>query len=129
MMRLPLFLVLFLSFCDRADETVSGYGAAQTVWVLQTIDDKPFAARATLIFPEEGQLSGDAPCNGYSAAQTAPYPWFAVGQITSTKRACPALPSEALYLTTLSEMTISEVSPTTLILSNDAKRTMVFATE
>ena len=129
MLRLSLTLLLFLGLCERADETLSGYGAAGTTWVLKSIDASPFPARATITFPEEGKIAGDAPCNSYFAKQSAPYPWFEAPNIASTKRACPDLTAETLFLTTLSQMTISEVSETTLILSNEAKRMMVFEPE
>ena len=111
------------------DETLSGYGATDAVWVLQELDNAPFTAHATLIFPEEGALKGDAPCNTYTGAQTAPYPWFAAENITSTRRACPDLTAETTYFTAIAEMTLAEVSGDTLILSNDAGRMMVFAAQ
>lgn len=126
MLRLPLLFLLFLGLCDRPDETLSGYGAEQATWVLISIDGAPYPARATLTFPEEGKIAGNAPCNSYFGAQSAPYPWFEAPNIASTKRACPDLAAETEYFKALSQMTISEVSETTLILSNDAKRTMIF---
>ena len=48
---------------------------------LAELDGAPFDATATIRFPEEGRIAGEGPCNLYSAAQGAPYPWFAPGPI------------------------------------------------
>lgn len=116
MTRAALFLPLVLGLC-QGDETLTGYGAADQTFVLQSINGAPFTARATITFPEEGQIAGQAPCNSYSATQEVPYPWFKAGPIRSTKRACPDLQAETLYLQTLAKMTLSEVSGKSLILS------------
>lgn len=113
-------------FSCAGDETLSGYGAADVTWVLATLDRAPFPARATLTFPEDGRLAGDAPCNAYWGAQTAPYPWFAATQITATRRACPDLDAEAAFFEALEAMTLAEVAGNTLLLSNDAGREMLF---
>lgn len=126
MLRPTLLFILGLNGCVSGDETLTGYGAADRIWVLQSMDGKIFPATATIAFPEEGRITGDAPCNAYFGQQTAPYPWFEVKNIGSTKRACPELSMESEFFKALSEMAISEVSTTTLILSNDQKRTMIF---
>lgn len=128
-MRLALVLVAMslLGYCQ--DETVSGHGADSATWALRSIDGTAFSARATLTFPEEGTLAGEAPCNRYSGQQTVPYPWFSADRITSTRIACPDLDAETRYLRALSEMTLAEIAGDTLILSNDAGREMVFRAE
>ncbi len=108
------------------DETVAGYGASDITWRLVTLDDVPFTAIATLQFGARGEITGNAPCNRYFGQQSAPYPWFSAQDVGSTRRACPELDEENTYLTALSEMTLSEISGDTLILSNDAGREMVF---
>lgn len=125
-MRAALLLIAMslIGYCK--DETVSGHGGQTGGWVLYSLDGTPFEARATLTFPEEGVITGEAPCNRYSAQQTVPYPWFSAERIVSTKRACPDFAAETRYLRALSEMTLSEVAADTLILSNDAGREMVF---
>ncbi|MFU8778556.1 MAG: META domain-containing protein [Roseovarius sp.] len=125
-MRLVLAIMALslLGYCK--DETVTGHGGADAVWHLQSIDGEGFAARATLEFPAEGELVGAAPCNHYSGRQTQPYPWFAAEAVVATKRACPELAAEMLYLAALGEMTLVEVVGDTLILSNVAGREMVF---
>lgn len=126
MSRALFVLVLFpLSGCF-GDESVSAYGAADQTWQLQELDGQPFVATATLTFPDPKTASGNAPCNSYSARFDAPYPWFEVGPIALTKRACPDLDTEQEFFAALGEMTISEVSGGVLVLSNEAGREMVF---
>lgn len=108
------------------DETLSAYADRDVVWQLQEIDGTPFPAEATLEFPEPGGIAGTAPCNRYSGALTAPYPWFALGPVMSTRRACPDLDAETRYFAALAAMEIAEVSGAVLVLSNEAGREMVF---
>ena len=113
-----------LGYCK--DETVRAYGGDAAVWHLQSIDGAPYPLRATLRFPEEGRLTGEAPCNLYSGTQTAPYPWFAAKEVTTTHRTCPDLDAETSYFHALAEMTLVEVAGEVLILSNVKGREMVF---
>lgn len=121
-------LVLALAGC-LADETISGYAPEGAVFSLQSIDKTPFEASATISFPAQGRITGQAPCNSYFAMQTVPYPWFNVEAIGASKRACPDLMAEQTYFAALSDMTLSEVSGKTLILSNDMGRKMVFTAQ
>ena len=121
---LSLSLLALLAACK--DETLSGYAPEDTTWVLESLSGTPFTAHASLQFPAEGNISGKAPCNSYSARQTVPYPWFSVDAIAATKMACPQLAEETQFFDALQAMTLSEVSGDTLILSNDAGQQMVF---
>lgn len=125
-MRLGLLTVLLLSACG-ADETLRAYGARDRDWHLQSIDGTPFAARGTLRFGDRGALSGEGPCNQLSGKQLAPYPWFQVKELTSTRRACPELVAEGQFLAALEAMTLAEVSGDVLVLSTPEGREMVFA--
>jgi heat shock protein HslJ len=111
------------------NETLTGYGAADKTWILSTLNQEPFAARATLSFPEAGKLSGQAPCNSYQGEQTAPYPWFQADALITTRMICPDQPAEDIYLQTLAEMTEAEVAGDVLILRNEAGLEMVFTPE
>ena len=130
-MRIPSVLIplglisLSLAAC-RGDETVSAYGAANIEWRLVEIDGQLFASTANLRFPEPGRIAGTAPCNTYSAAMDAPYPWFDAQQLSVTRMACDDLPKERHFLQALQDMTLSEVSAGTLILSNTDAREMIF---
>ncbi|NDW54669.1 META domain-containing protein [Aliiroseovarius sp. PrR006] len=126
-MRLLLLIptaAVLLSACK--DETISGYADSGAIWSLVELDGVAFPAEATLSFPEKGRIAGQAPCNSYSGSQSAPYPWFETGPILSTKRACADMNAEATFFTALSVMRIAEVSGSTLILSNEDGREMVF---
>ena len=127
-MRLLALAFLSLIPACQADETLRAYGAAERVWTLTEIDGQPFSARATLTLSEEETISGNAPCNGYSASMSVPYPWFEVGPIRSTKMACPDLATEVQFFDTLTAMTLSEVLDRVLILSTPEGREMVFTT-
>lgn len=118
-----LTALLILPACFQ-DETVAGYAGG--LWQLTERDGIPVTAAITLDLSDPGQISGTAPCNRYSATQTAPYPWVEIGPIATTRRACPDLQAEQAYLALLSRMTLAEVSGPVLILSNDMGETLSF---
>lgn len=111
------------------DETISGYADPDATYVLTTVDDVVFEARATIAFAKEGQVTGSGPCNTFNATQSVPYPWFALGPIVSTRRACADLDLEGRYFTALANMKFAEVVGDTLILSGDDDQLMVFQVE
>ncbi|GFE66410.1 hypothetical protein KIN_34840 [Litoreibacter roseus] len=118
-------LLAVLNAC-QGDETLTAYGAADTIWAVTEIDEQAFAASATISFPEPGKIRGQGPCNQYSATQTVPYPWFKAEAIVSTRRSCENLAAENTYLRALAAMTLSEVSGDSMILSNEDGATIVF---
>lgn len=122
---LPLLGVFAMSACNK-DETLSGYGATDTVWTLVELDGRLFAAQVALSFPEKGRIAGQAPCNRFSSTQAAPYPWFKAGPIAATRMTCRDMKAEQAFLQALETMSLSEVSDDTLILSNDDGREMLF---
>lgn len=124
MKHLLLIALTLLAACK--DETISGYATEGTLWQLKSINGAAFSARATLTFPEPGKIAGQAPCNHYFGAQTAPYPWFEIDAVASTKMACPDLKLENQFLQALAKMSLSEATGNTLILSNDKGDEMVF---
>lgn len=120
-----LLLVLALAACGP-DETISAFGGGDD-YVLQEMNGNTISAPTiTLNISDTGQISGQAPCNSYSANQSAPYPWFELGPIASTRRACPDLALETAYFNALASMTIAEVAGPVLILSNEADGMLVF---
>ena len=124
-----LFLLLPLVVFGCGDETISGYADPKAIYRLVEIDGAPFTPRATIAFPEEGEARGEAPCNRWSATQSVPYPWFEIGPVATTRRACPDLDAEVQFLSALEQMALAEVLGKVLILSNDAGREMVFERE
>jgi heat shock protein HslJ len=123
---LPILIPLtFLNSCV-GDESIAGYVDPSAEFILVEIDGEAINLRTTIAFPAVGEVVGQAPCNRYSATQTAPYPWFSVDGIGTTRMACPDMAAEAAFLAALQDMTLSEASGDTLILSNSDGRQMVF---
>lgn len=120
---LALASLLALTGCKSGP----GYHAGVT-WQLAEIGGVPFRGVATLTFPEEGRLAGEAPCNSYFADQAGDYPAFAPGPIGATRRACPGLPLELAYLAALERMTGAEINEAgdRLTLSGPQGISMVF---
>lgn len=123
---LALSLALALPAACVADETLTRYAGAGSAWQLRQIDGAAFAAEAVLSLPEAGRISGSAPCNTFTASQSAAYPWFQPGPIAATRRLCAAQAEEKRFFGALQEMTLAEVAGDILILSNEAGREMVF---
>lgn len=117
-----------LTGCQK-DETVTGYGGADKVWGLESMDGESFDAQASLSFPEPGKIAGQAPCNSFSATQGAPYPWIEIGPVAATRMACPEMAAEQAFFDALDKMSLVEVAGDTMILSNDAGRQMVFTAQ
>lgn len=124
-MRFALILSLLIASC--ADETISGYADRNANYRLTEIDGVAFEPLATISFPEEGSVVGNAPCNTWSAAQKAPYPWIELGPIAVTRRACPELEMEQQFFSSLGGVSLAEVTGSVLILSGET--TMVFEAE
>lgn len=125
-MKHAAFLMIFGLTSCQGDETISGYSPANVTWNLESLNGAAFTASANLAFPNEGEIAGKAPCNAYFGKQTAPYPWFALEGLGSTKMACADLEQESAYFTAFAAMTIAEVAGDTLILTNEVGGEMVF---
>ncbi|MGR3635834.1 MAG: META domain-containing protein [Shimia sp.] len=124
---LPLVGLLALAGCGR-DETLTQYGGDAFPWRLLVLDGKPVSFPNEIAFGPRGSVTGFGPCSTYSARQTAPYPWFALEdvQVVEVTQDCAYLAQEAAYFAALSEMSLSEVSGSELVLSDDTGREMVF---
>lgn len=125
MKHLFIFALLFCAACQQ-DETLSAYTGDFKTFQLRTLNGENFAATTTMTLAADGQVSGRGPCNTYSTTINVPYPWFEIGPIAATRRACPELDQEQTYFNALSSMTFAEVSGPTLVLSNDAGEELVF---
>lgn len=130
-MQRCLVFAAFASVCVNCgpDETVSGYADPAATYQLQTLNGLDFASVATIAFPQEGSVTGAGPCNSFRADQTAPYPWFDIGPIAATRRACPELADEQRYFTVLSSMSIAEVNGRVLLLTNEAGNELFFQSD
>lgn len=129
MIRWAFTLSAVAGLFSCADETLTGYGAADRTWVLQDLDGTAFDGRAIIEFPEEGAIRGQAPCNTFQGAQTVPYPWFQAENLAVTRMACPDMEAERVFFDAISDMNVAEVVGDTLILTNDDGRKMVFRSE
>lgn len=125
-MRCQAILAALAALAGCADETISGFAGPGAVYRLEELNGVRFTALATISFPEKGRAGGQGPCNAWSAGQNAPYPWFELGPIAATRRACPDLAREAAFFDALSAARFAEVSGGVLILSNEAGGEMVF---
>ena len=125
-MRIAAALTLVALLGGCADETISGYADRDAVYRLTEMGGAPVTASATITFPDAGRATGQGPCNAWSAAQTAPYPWFELGPIEATERGCPDLDVEAAFFAALAAARFSEVSGGVLILTDEAGAEMVF---
>jgi heat shock protein HslJ len=96
-------------------------------WRLLAMDGTPVAFRATLVFGSDNSVSGQAPCNRYSAPNRAALPQLAIGPIRTTRMACRWLAAERDFLDALSRMTRAGIaSGERLVLSGPDGRTMTF---
>ena len=122
---LGLLSLIALTACQQ-DESVSKFADPMAEYHLIELDGVAFTSRATIAFPKEGEVVGQAPCNRYFATQTVPYPWFALSGIGATRMACPELEAESAFFAALEDMSLVEIVGPTLILTNEAGREMVF---
>lgn len=120
-----LLALLGLSAC-QGEETSAGYIVPDATYVLARMNELPFDARANIRFLPGGEVTGQAPCNSFGAAQTAPYPLFELGPIRATRAACPDLALESDFLGALARMQLAEVSGDVLMLSNEAGEKLEF---
>lgn len=121
----PMVAIFLLSACGP-DESISGYADTSLAYQLTELDGVPFTARATVSFPEQGRIAGQAPCNSYFGEQTEFYPWFGLNGIGATRMVCPDMSEETRFFAALEAMTLAEVVDRTLILSNTDGNQMVF---
>lgn len=123
---IPAALALTLLSGCKKDETVRAYGGGDTTWKLVELKGTTFGAEATIAFPNKGEVTGTGPCNAFTSTIEVPYPWFKLGPIASTRKACPALAAETAYFRALKEATLVEVSGPVMIISNTDGLNLVF---
>jgi heat shock protein HslJ len=104
-------------------------GVPAGTWHLIAIDGKIAPADATLVFQGENGISGTAPCNSWSARNSAAYPALQLEGIRATKRACDQLAEENRFFRSLTAMQTAEIEDEThLFLRGPDGRTMEFST-
>lgn len=106
-----------------------GQTIAGEEWVLLAIDGKLTDAEshATLTLEADGKISGNAPCNRYSARNEGTLPELKISAIGATKMACDRLADEQAFFDSLTAMTGIELDgPKNLILTGPDGRSMEF---
>lgn len=122
---LPL-LALLVPGSAAADAPADPYRLPGIVWQLETLDGAALRGIVTLSFPQEGKLSGRAPCNAYFGEQTAAYPGFLAGALGMTKMACIDLGFESEFFSALQAMRHAAMEGDRLTLTDDTGRRMIF---
>lgn len=121
MTRAKLALVMTAAFAAP--------GSAETLvdWQLLAIDGVVVDMPATLRIGTDGSLSGQAPCNGWSAANGATLPDLALGGIRATRMACDRLADEDAFFAVLALMTrLEQDGDRALVLTGAEGRSMEF---
>lgn len=124
---LALAPLLALAACGTpVSETVAGAAPIGTDWHLKQVDGAAFGQPFTMAFQSDGSLVGQGPCNGFTARQSLPLPWFQATSLSTEKRSCPAAEAEARALAILAEMEFAEVKGETLLLTGGTSHSMLF---
>ena len=74
-------------------------------WVLATPGGQPAPQQSPTITFQGGTLTGQGPCNSYSATYALDGSTLTIGQVTSTQMACADLALETAYFAALSSAT------------------------
>jgi heat shock protein HslJ len=99
-------------------------------WQLLAIDGQMTDAPATLRVEEDGTLAGAAPCNRWSAMNTATLPTLTLSPIRATRMACDRLADEQVFFDALAAMTaIAADGERNLVLTGPEGRSMEFVIE
>ena len=94
MSRLPLITVaiaatLGLAACEPTSSSTPGANIPTGPYVLVGIGSDTVPQRNVgMTIEADGSISGQGPCNNYSAKQTAEPPGFTLGPIVTTKMGC-----------------------------------------
>ena len=97
MTRIPMISVaiaatLGLAACEPTKTSTPGANVPTGPDVLVGIGADTVPQRnVDMTIEADGSISGQAPCNHYSAPQTATPPGFAVGALTTTRMACSGI--------------------------------------
>lgn len=94
MTRIPMISVAIaamfgLAACEPTTPDTPGSNIPTGAYVLVGIGSDTVPQRNVgMTIEADGSISGQAPCNSYSAAQTAEPPGFALGALTTTRMGC-----------------------------------------
>ena len=132
-LRLASSLIVLLAACGGAGGNPAAPPAGQAAapvpageFALETLGGAPFAARATLVFGPGRALSGQGPCNRWSAQLAGPLPAFRAGPAIATEMACTDLAAEAAFFAALAAATRADLTGDRLVLSGAEGAELVF---
>jgi heat shock protein HslJ len=131
-LRLASALVVLLAACGGAGGNLTapagqaGAPVPAGEFVLEMLDGAPFAARATLVLGPGDTVSGQGPCNRWSAPLAGPLPAFRLGPVVATEMACADLAAEAAFFAALAATTRAELTGDRLVLSGAEGAELVF---
>jgi heat shock protein HslJ len=108
-------VAVFLVAGGAMAEVPMAYHAPQ--WRLLEVNGERFGVDATIDLSTAGQVSGHGPCNIFSGAVQGTLPEFRPGPLRVTRRACPDLKREQIYLDLLSRVVRADVLGGDLLLS------------
>ncbi len=122
----PLFAVLIAVF----PLTAQAQTAAPIDWQLLAIDGVVTDMRATLRLSDDGMVSGQAPCNRWSAMNGNTLPALTLAAIRATRMACDRLEDEQVFFDALAAMTsLAPEGNHNLILTGPDGRSMEFVSD
>ncbi|NJS40457.1 MAG: META domain-containing protein [Rhodobacteraceae bacterium] len=126
----PLFAVLLALFPLTTQAQTAEAQTAPIDWQLVAIDGVVTDMRATLRLSDDGTISGQAPCNRWSAMNGETLPALNLAAIRATRMACDRLADEQLFFDTLAAMTrLTPEGSRNLVLTGPDGRSMEFVSD
>jgi len=90
-------------------------GLYDGVWVLQDYGD----GKVTIVFGEDGTLSGQGPCDTYRATHEIAYPDIKIGPMLSTRMACANSDLEFAYFEQMAKVSRIRLAQGSMVLIQD----------
>jgi heat shock protein HslJ len=88
-----------------------------TSWKLVELNGAPFTANAVATLTEDGRITGQAPCNAYTADYEGHWPNLTFEPTSRTRMACPELDAENAFFAALGKVSHAEMLPDALMLT------------
>ena len=95
-------------------------------WRLVEMQGAPFEGTATLVFPEQDRVAGQAPCNRFMGKAEWSPEATTFGPLAATMMACPDLDQERVVLEALETVTALVIEADSLILTLGDGSRMVY---
>ena len=88
-----------------------------TSWKVVELDGAPFPATAVATLTEDGRITGQAPCNAYTADYEGHWPDISFKPVSRTRMACPELAAETAFFAAMEKVTHAEMLTDALLLT------------